>query len=151
MLQAIISIASLLKSTQPGKAGFFLIYVISGLCGNLLSACVNVRSLGVGASTSLFGILGAFEVNSLFAPEPAFLPLPFSAWVRIIAFHMYLLVGGQKFIRIDPWGHLGGFICGALFSFGLFIRTEVFIAIPLIFIGLTIIFYKRSIPQPERF
>ena len=38
---------------------FAIIFLLSGICANMFSSCVNPNQIAVGASTSLFGILGA--------------------------------------------------------------------------------------------
>jgi len=41
-----------------GKTEFALMLIFGGIYGNLLSAIVNPTEFGVGASTSLFAVIG---------------------------------------------------------------------------------------------
>lgn len=44
---------------------FVFLYMITGIGGNLLSCCIHPESFGVGASTSVFGLVG-FQVQYIF-------------------------------------------------------------------------------------
>src|SRR5699024_9786928 len=43
-----------------GKTRFLIIYLVSGICGNIASFAINFSSISAGASTALFGMFGSF-------------------------------------------------------------------------------------------
>ena len=102
-----------------GSSNFGTIYVVSGVGGICCSLLLGGH-VSVGASTCLFGILGAYLAAKVFA-----------CWdwrravknrdVRQTAFWIalnYALVG-LAFPQVDNWGHLGGLILGFVYG-GLF-------------------------------
>lgn len=111
-----------LNSTGPsveswfGKARFLSLYLISGICGNVLSYMCN-PSPAVGASGAIFGLVGATAVmlarhNRLLGPR-AKRGLQSLAYIVIVNFGMGLSPGS----RIDNFGHLGGFLGGIAYSY----------------------------------
>mmetsp|Transcript_4783 Transcript_4783/g.4035 ORF Transcript_4783/g.4035 Transcript_4783/m.4035 type:complete len:160 (+) Transcript_4783:204-683(+) len=93
--------------------GFIL---VSAFFGNAFSAAFSYANMGVGSSTVVFGMLGIIAIYILLnfkkmiaAKNPLF----------ILTLVMLVLILFQGFILgeaagIDQWGHLGGFIAGAL-------------------------------------
>ncbi len=132
-----------------GSVWFLFFYFLTGIAGNLLSATVHTKDLGVGASTSLFGILAAFEVHCRFSASPRFYPMPLQYWLGLIVFHVYLLAFGETQLRIDPWGHLGGFVFGALLGLGVFVDLWALAAAGALFVALAVAFFTRKIPKPD--
>jgi len=49
-----------------GTPLFAMLYILSGFGGNLLSSIANPAAYGVGASTSVFGLVG-FYISYLFS------------------------------------------------------------------------------------
>lgn len=95
-----------------GHGRFFLIYLLSGVMGNVLGFAFNDMNVqAVGASTSLFGIFGAFIVLGIhFKNNPGI-----QAMVRQFSLFIVLnLVFGLFDQTIDMYGHLGGLIGGIL-------------------------------------
>lgn len=95
-----------------GHGRFFLIYLLSGVLGNVLGFAFNDMNVqAVGASTSLFGIFGAFIVLGIhFKNNPGI-----QAMVRQFSLFIVLnLVFGLFDQTIDMYGHLGGLIGGIL-------------------------------------
>lgn len=91
---------------------FFLIYLLSGVMGNVLGFAFNDMNVqAAGASTSLFGIFGAFIVLGIhFKNNPGI-----QAMVRQFSLFIVLnLVFGLFDQTIDMYGHLGGLIGGIL-------------------------------------
>ncbi|MCC9273741.1 rhomboid family intramembrane serine protease [Enterococcus aquimarinus] len=95
-----------------GHGRFFLIYLLSGVLGNVLGFAFNDMNVqAAGASTSLFGIFGAFIVLGIhFKNNPGI-----QAMVRQFSLFIVLnLVFGLFDQTIDMYGHLGGLIGGIL-------------------------------------
>ncbi len=98
-----------------GSSNYGTLYIVSGVTGFCFSQILG-GTLSIGASCSLFGILGAlFAVQVLSAPVLA------NAWrssgVRRMFFFcmFYLAIGFTRMLGpIDNWGHLGGFLSGIL-------------------------------------
>jgi rhomboid protease GluP len=119
----------LLGEPLLGPVGLIVVYMLTGIAGNLLSLAYSVVvailhrapldfSVGAGASGAVFGIAGILIV--LLSNQR--LPIPWSELKRlrrsVIQFAgINLLIGlGTAFIpvgiRIDNCAHLGGFLCG---------------------------------------
>jgi hypothetical protein len=91
-----------------GIKKFITIYIISGIGGNFLAAALNPMSLGVGASTSLFGLMHlSFLYEFQNTPNKAAALLRYRKQV-LFSFAFSLLPG------ISLWGHLGGFFTGIM-------------------------------------
>lgn len=95
-----------------------IIYLVSGIGGNLFSALLS-DSIGVGASTAIFGILGAYLGFLILNWEYL------NQWPEIrcnyLIFIMFILIInlfiGASSKNVDMYGHLGGFITGLALSF----------------------------------
>lgn len=93
---------------------FVIFIIVTGISGNILSAIMRPCSLSVGASSSLFGFIG-FIATKIFVNY-------YSCESHECAeerknFFAYILVAlliEQLNDQIDSWGHLGGFIGGAM-------------------------------------
>lgn len=95
-----------------GHWRFLAIYLVSGLMGNLLGFAFNEMNVqAAGASTSLFGMFGAFVVLGFhFKNNPGI-----QAMVRQFALFIGLnLIFGMFDRTIDMYGHVGGLIGGVL-------------------------------------
>ncbi|MCP4806158.1 MAG: rhomboid family intramembrane serine protease [Proteobacteria bacterium] len=96
----------------PGR--FLLLFVVSGLAGSVLSYAGGVP-MSVGASGSVFGLLGAGVVFGLRQGRnlPGELRRVFGK--RLIPWILLnLLIGIAPFLAIDNLGHLGGLLGGAV-------------------------------------
>ncbi len=95
-----------------GHLRFFLIYLISGLAGNVLSFAFNTPGVqSGGASTSLFGLFGAFVVLGFYFRDN----LAIQAMVRQFTLFIGMsLLFGLFDQSIDILGHIGGLIGGIL-------------------------------------
>lgn len=85
---------------------------MSGVAGNLASFAMNqVGVLSAGASTSLFGMFGAFVILGFhFRNNPAITQM-----VRQFSLFIVLsLVFGGFDTSVDIWGHVGGVLGGLL-------------------------------------
>lgn len=98
---------------QFGRTRFFLLYILSGFAGNVFSmAFTQANSLG--ASTAIFGLLGAqgvfvYQNRELFGSRGRIV----LNRILYLAF-INLVIGLQE--GIDNWGHVGGLIGGVAYT-----------------------------------
>ena len=95
-----------------GRGKYLLIYIISGLCGSLLSMVFNPSSISVGASGALFGLLGSM--------------LYFGHYYRTYLGNVIIMLRVTRMISngamggivggIDNFAHIGGLIGGVIAS-----------------------------------
>ncbi len=95
-----------------GRWRFLLIFLVSGLIGNFLSALRASYDLAVGASGGIFGVIGAFAVAVYRLKEPMYAPMK-----RRLLLVLALLVAADFTIgwlepQVDNFAHLGGFLAG---------------------------------------
>jgi rhomboid protease GluP len=92
-----------------GRRRFLAIYLATGMSGFLLSALRSPLSLSVGASASIYGLLGFLVIFGWRQGGPAgrALSAHLFRWV-IIGVFLSLVPG------IDLYAHLGGLVAGAL-------------------------------------
>ncbi len=93
-----------------GRAGFLCIYLLSGAVGGLASAAFAPLSLSVGASGSIFGLLGAtalFLLSGRMSKDVLWRAVGYP----IVATVIYGFV-----IRLDQLAHFGGLIAGFLLA-----------------------------------
>jgi rhomboid protease GluP len=96
-----------------GHGRFLLLYVLCAFTGNVISFLFSA-GYSVGASTAVFGLLGAeavflFQNRKLFAGQ-------FGRAIQNVLFiaAINLFLGLQP--GIDNWGHVGGLIGGLMFT-----------------------------------
>jgi len=93
-----------------GKWKYLVIYLLSGICGSLLSIGFNSDALSVGASGAIFGLFGAM----------LYFGYNYRGYIgtiiksQVLPVVVYNLVIGFFISGIDIWGHVGGFIGGLL-------------------------------------
>lgn len=97
-----------------GHLSFLLLYLLSGFSGVVLSFLLT-ESASLGASTAIFGLLGAegvfvYRNQKLFGRRAQAM---LRNIVQIAAIN--LLIGLTP--GIDNWGHVGGLVGGGLFAF----------------------------------
>jgi len=100
-----------------GHWRFFVIYMLSGIMGNLASFAFGANNvISAGASTSLFGMFAAFLALGLIYRENRFLRELGKSFLGLIAINllMDLTMSG-----IDIWGHVGGAVGGLLLGYAL--------------------------------
>ncbi len=107
------------KSLEPlmGHVRFFVLYMLSGIVGNLASfAFGSYYTISAGASTSLFGTFAAFLAFALmYRDNPGFLELG-KSFLTLIVLNLLISLVGSNF---DIWGHIGGIIGGFFLGFAL--------------------------------
>ncbi|PMD73414.1 rhomboid family intramembrane serine protease [Companilactobacillus nuruki] len=100
-----------------GHWRFFIIYIVSGIMGNLASLAFGANNaISAGASTSLFGMFAAFIAIAYIYRENRFLTELGKSFLGLIVINllMDLTMSG-----IDIWGHVGGAIGGLLIGYAL--------------------------------
>ena len=96
-----------------GASSVLAIALFAGWIGALVSALGHPTGLSVGASTSVFGLFGALAVLQVRfgARMPPHMRPSRSFWIQTILMNAALLL---IIPNLDHWGHLGGFVGGAL-------------------------------------
>ncbi len=99
-----------------GRARFAIIYFLSGLCGSVASFLLT-QGTSVGASGAIFGLFGA-ELVFLYQNRPILGKSGQERFRELILLALLNLGFGlftqfaQTPVRIDNWGHIGGFAAG---------------------------------------
>lgn len=98
-----------------GHGRFLLLYILGAFAGNVASFLFTGGSYSVGASTAIFGLLGA-EAVFLIQNRKSF-PGQFRSAIGNIIFiaAINLFVIGSL-PGIDNWGHIGGLVGGLMFT-----------------------------------
>jgi hypothetical protein len=106
-------ILGMLLERLIGSWRLLCIYLVSAAAGALASTWASVAVLSVGASTAVFGLLGALAlVNWRFRTAlPGGFRQPWRWWVVILGINVLLPVIVPI---IDYWAHIGGFAAGAI-------------------------------------
>ncbi len=93
-----------------GTFRFVMLYLISGLAGNLLTIFIDPGMVSAGASGAIFGVFGAFfGLNYRYRLFPP--PLMNQLYVLLVINVVISLVPG-----INGWAHFGGLAGGFIFS-----------------------------------
>ena len=98
---------------EIGHIKFVLLYLLSGICGNLLSLLAKVMtvdSYSIGASGAVFGLDGALLAMVLFWDRKLLQVTPF----RVAAMIFLSIYGGFASESIDNAAHVGGLTAGFL-------------------------------------
>lgn len=98
-----------------GHLRFFLLYLLGAFAGNVASFLFTGGSYSIGASTAIFGLLGA-EAVFLIQNRKSF-PGQFRSAIGNIIFIAAInlfIIGSLP--GIDNWGHIGGLVGGLMFT-----------------------------------
>lgn len=96
-----------------GKTRFLIIYLVSGICGNIASFAFNFSSISAGASTALFGMFGSFlMLGESFRRNPYLQTMSRQFFLLVILNIFFGMFGNS-----DLAGHLGGLVSGFLLSY----------------------------------
>jgi rhomboid protease GluP len=98
-----------------GHGRFLLLYLLGAFAGNVASFLFTGGSYSVGASTAIFGLLGA-EAVFLLQNRKVFAGQFRGAIGNIIfiaAINLFII---GSLPGIDNWGHIGGLVGGLMFS-----------------------------------
>ena len=99
---------------QYGHWRFLALYLLGGFAGNVLSFTFTSAD-SLGASTSIFGLLGA-EAVLLYQNRKLFGKIARRALGEIALIAGVNLMIGFSTTGIDNWGHIGGLVGGTLFA-----------------------------------
>ena len=109
---------------EIGKIKFLLIYFLSGIGGNLCSLLWDIKRgeqvVSAGASGAIFGLRGAL-VYRLVAWRATRVRLSGRGMLILVALSLYF---GLTSSGVDNFAHIGGLICGFLFSVLLYRRKK---------------------------
>jgi membrane associated rhomboid family serine protease len=95
-----------------GKARFVAIYFVTGFLASVTSYTFSdPRSLGVGASGAIFGLLGAWVAYNYRRRGSAMASAQLRWALLLIGINLFL---GFSFASIDNFAHIGGLISGAV-------------------------------------
>jgi rhomboid protease GluP len=108
---------------QYGHGRFLALYFLSGFAGNVFSFLFSPAP-SLGASTAIFGLLGAQGVF-FYRNREVYGKIGQRALINIITVAVINLVIGLS-PGIDNWGHIGGLIGGTIFAWfgGPLLRVE---------------------------
>lgn len=95
-----------------GKTKFLIIYILSGICGSILSLAFSHNTVSAGASGAIFGLLGALLYFGYYYRTYLGATIKSSVLPVIIA----NLVIGFLSSGIDNAAHIGGLVGGILVS-----------------------------------
>ena len=95
-----------------GSKAFLVLYILSGLMGNLFVMTFSPEVVAAGASTALFGIFGAIASLRFIARSPYIQYLSRSYTSLILINILFSFMPG-----ISLAGHLGGLVGGGILAF----------------------------------
>ncbi|MCR4868035.1 MAG: rhomboid family intramembrane serine protease [Lachnospiraceae bacterium] len=99
-----------------GRVRFLLLYLISGIGGNVLSlymdTVTNEVKISAGASGAIFGVMAVFFIFAFDAQLRKAFPLP-----RVLLGVVLALAPGFYSENIDLYAHIGGFVVGLLVAY----------------------------------
>ena len=146
------SLYSIGKICEPifKKYQFFLIFIISGLVGNVFMLVGEANVVGFGAGASIFGLTGAYFAWVLEGKryEASFIKKNILLFL-VLDFFVCLLPGLSVFSHIG--GGITGFLLGVLFSRKKdwhFIRLQTCFALLIFTAGLVYTSYKTQSVEP---
>lgn len=110
-------IAALFVEPLLGRKNYFILYILSGLCGSLASIWWYPNTISVGASGAIFGLYGAILgllLTSAF-PKRGKKGILLMIGIYVVINLLWGLTGG-----IDNAAHIGGLLSGALIGIVLY-------------------------------
>ncbi len=98
-----------------GHRRFLLLYVLGAFAGNVASFLFTGGSYSVGASTALFGLIGAegiffYQNRKLFGDQAR---SAIGNVIFVAAINLFII---GRLAYIDNWGHIGGLVGGLMFT-----------------------------------
>ena len=95
-----------------GKVKYLIIYILSGICGSILSIAFSDNTIAAGASGAIFGLLGALLYFGYYYRTYLGATIR-STIVPVIVFNLIL---GFMSTGIDNAAHIGGLVAGIISS-----------------------------------
>lgn len=105
----------LMIENKLGWKKFIFIYLLSGVCGGLVSLMFHPDQFILGASGAIMGLFGAFVallINKTFEQKATQALL-----ISTLIVSVFVLINGAFGKRIDNAAHIGGFISGFAFCY----------------------------------
>jgi len=97
---------------EIGHVGFASIYLLSGVCGNVVSLIYKISqgsaALSIGASGAVFGMDGLLLALVLFSAKKIWTASP----MRVVIMVVLSLYNGFASANIDNAAHVGGLLSG---------------------------------------
>eukprot|EP00300_Choanocystis_sp_HF-7_P033510 c45867_g1_i1.p1 GENE.c45867_g1_i1~~c45867_g1_i1.p1 ORF type:complete len:549 (-),score=106.45 c45867_g1_i1:85-1731(-) len=136
-----------------------VVYILSGVGGNILAALMSPQTISVGASSSIYGLMGAQVVDLIHSWQQV--DHKFLQFLRI-SLTIIISLGIGTLPWLDNWAHFGGFIVGVVSSFAflpfisyshrdrvikVFLAWQSRVGLVVIFILLLVAFYLVTNPR----
>ncbi|MFD2284913.1 rhomboid family intramembrane serine protease [Pedobacter petrophilus] len=105
----------LMIENKLGWKKFLFIYLLSGICGGLVSLTFHQEAVMMGASGAIMGLYGAFIallINKTFERKATQALL-----ISTLIVSALVLINGSFGKRVDNAAHIGGFISGFLITY----------------------------------
>nr|WP_315420581.1 rhomboid family intramembrane serine protease [uncultured Pedobacter sp.] len=106
---------SLMIENKLGWKKYLFIYLMSGVCGGLVSLIFHQEGVMMGASGAIMGLYGAFIallINKSFERRATQALLASTLIVSLL-----VLINGAFSKRVDNAAHIGGFVSGFIFTY----------------------------------
>jgi rhomboid protease GluP len=94
-----------------GSVSLLFVYLVTGVLAGLTSVVWNPDQVSVGASGSIFGMLGCLLMLLFFSRNEA-PPSALRYWIPALLFVVFSLVSGVNQPAIDNAAHVGGLLAG---------------------------------------
>lgn len=111
--------------TEIGHVRFTAFYMISGLCGNLVSAAMDFVTgnygYSIGASGAVFGLDGVLLALVLFSNKK----LPYVTVPRVLFMVAYSIYSGFTYENIDNAAHIGGVLGGFVLTYFYILKNNI--------------------------
>lgn len=105
----------LMIENKLGWKKYLFIYLVSGICGGLVSLIFHQEGVMMGASGAIMGLYGAFIallITKSFEPKATKALLASTLIVSLL-----VLINGAFGKRVDNAAHIGGFVSGFIFTY----------------------------------
>lgn len=105
----------LMIENKLGWKKYLFIYLVSGVCGGLVSLIFHQEGVMMGASGAIMGLYGAFIallLTKTFEPKATRALL-----ISTLIVSLLVLINGAFGKRVDNAAHFGGFVSGFIFAY----------------------------------
>lgn len=113
---------------EIGKIRFLIIYILSGIGGNLLSLYQGLSNksyaVSAGASGAVFGLMGAL-LYVVIANRGRLGRLSGRGILFMVVLSLYF---GLTSSGVDNWAHIGGLVCGFILAVLLYRRKKPYVS-----------------------
>lgn len=114
MNMAVLSYIGSIVERLYGTPRFFVIYLVAGLGGSLVSMYMQPQALCMGASGAVLGCVGAYISLLRLDRNEQNKHLVDSSLRSFTSLALLMIVTGFFRAHTDNWGHIGGFVSGVL-------------------------------------